>query len=64
VKAKDELEELKTYFKINEIKFYDMAFYSRIFKEEKYEIDDKELKKYFEFENTVSYLYDFVKEFY
>lgn len=64
LKAEKELEELKQYFKLDILESYDVAFYSRIYKEEKYEVDDKELKKYFEFENTLSYLHNFAKEFY
>ncbi len=64
IKAKNEINELKKYFKLDEIKSHDLAFYSRIYKEEEYKIDDKELKKYFEFENTISYLHNFVNEFY
>lgn len=62
-KANEEISELKKYFKLDKIESYDLAYYSRIYKEEKYDIDDKELKKYFEFENTLSYLFNFVKEF-
>ena len=64
IKAKDELEELKEYFKLDNIESHDVAFYSRIYKEEKYEIDDKELKKYFEYDNTLSYLHNFASKFY
>lgn len=64
LKAQEELNELKKYFKLDEIKSYDVAYYSRIYKEEKYEVDDKELKKYFEYDNILSYLHNFAKEFY
>ena len=64
IKAKNEIDELKKYFKLDEIKAHDLAFYSRIYKENEYEVDDKELKKYFEFENTISYLHNFVNKFY
>lgn len=63
-KAEVELQELKTYFNLENIDSEDLAYYTRIFKEEKYDIDDKELKKYFEFENTLSYLHNISKEFY
>jgi len=63
-KALNELEELKKYFILSEIDSEDLAYYSRIYKEEKYAIDDKELKKYFEFENTLTYLHNLSKEFY
>jgi oligopeptidase A len=58
------MEELKSYFGVDEILSYDLAYYSRKMKEEKYELDDKELKKYFEYETVLSYLHNLVKEFY
>jgi oligopeptidase A len=64
MKAEIELQELKTYFNLDKIDSEDLAYYSRIYKEEKYDIDDKELKKYFEFENTLSYLHNVSKQFY
>jgi len=64
LKANDEIQELKDYFNLENIDAQDLAYYSRIYKEERYEIDEKELKKYFEFENTLSYLHNLAKEFY
>jgi peptidyl-dipeptidase Dcp len=55
---------LKNYFNLKEIKSYDLAYFSRIYKEEKYNIDDKEMKKYFEIENVLKYLFAFVESFY
>jgi Zn-dependent oligopeptidase len=43
---------------------YDIAYYSRKYKEEKYKLDEKELKKYFKYENVLDYLYSFVNEFF
>ncbi|MDR1988255.1 MAG: M3 family metallopeptidase [Candidatus Peribacteria bacterium] len=63
-KAKLDLKELKEYFKLEKIHSYDVAYYSRILKEQKYEVDEKELKKYFEFENVLDYLHRFVEKFY
>jgi oligopeptidase A len=63
VKALSEKEVLKEYFKLEKIATYDMAFYSRKYKEEKYNLDEKELKKYFEFESVLDYLHNFVKDF-
>jgi oligopeptidase A len=62
-KALAEKEELKQYFNLDEIATYDTAYYSRKYKEEKYKLDEKELKKYFEFNNVLEYLHKFVKEF-
>jgi Zn-dependent oligopeptidase len=63
-KALQEISELKEYFHLDELESYDLSYYSTKLKEEKYELDDKELKKYFEFENVLSYLHKLVQEFY
>ncbi|MDP3380851.1 MAG: M3 family metallopeptidase [bacterium] len=63
-KAENEMQELKDYFKLDNIDSEDLAYYSRIYKEEKYDIDEKELKQYFELENTLTYLHNLSKEFY
>ncbi len=62
-KAIEERDELKKYFNLTELHSYDMGFYSRKYKEEKYNLDEKELKKYFKYENVLEYLHNFVKEF-
>jgi len=59
-----ELKELKKYFHLSDLKPWNIAYYSRKYKEEKYCFDEKELKKYFEFENVLKYLFDFIKSFY
>ncbi len=62
-KAKKEILQLEKYFN-TKIDQYNIAFYSRKHKQEKYNIDPKELKKYFEFDNVLKYLHNFVKDFY
>jgi Zn-dependent oligopeptidase len=62
-KALSEKEELKEYFKLDDIATYDTGFYSRKYKEEKYNLDEKELKKYFEFTSVLEYLHNFVNDF-
>ena len=57
VKAKEELIFLQDYFNLEEINEWDLAFYYRKLKEEKYQLDDKQLKKYFEFENVLEGLF-------
>ena len=64
IKAWEEINELKSYFWIDNIESYDLAYYSRQLKEIKYEVDDKELKKYFELNNVLNYLFNFVEKFY
>jgi oligopeptidase A len=63
-KAKKEIDELKNYFNLDKIGSSSLAYYARIYKEKKYKIDDKELKKYFELNNTLDYLHNFVNKFY
>lgn len=63
-KANYDILELKQFFNLDEIKSYDLAYYSRILKEEKYSLDEKEIKKYFEVENVLNYLFSFVENFY
>jgi peptidyl-dipeptidase Dcp len=49
---------------LKELKSFDVAYYARILKEEKYDLDEKEVKKYFEFENVLNYLHRFIENFY
>jgi thimet oligopeptidase len=55
---------LKKYFNLKEFNFFDLAYYSRIYKEKEYKIDSKELKKYLEFENVLAYLHNLVNKLY
>lgn len=64
IKSEKENEELKKYFNLDKIESYDFAYFSRKLKEEKYDVDDLEVKKYFEFENVLKYLHNFVEKFY
>jgi len=63
-KAELDLKEVKDYFNLDHIETYDLAYYTRILKEQKYSLDEKELKKYFEFEDVISYLHRFIEDFY
>ncbi len=63
-KAKKEIEEVKEYNKLEDIKDYDLAFYNRILKEEKYKFDEKKLKKYFEFNRVLKGLFKIAKKLY
>lgn len=63
-KAEEEIETIKTHFKLKKLSSYDFPFYSRLLKEEKYKINDEELKEYFDFENTLNFLYRFTEKFY
>lgn len=63
-KVWNEMEELKEHFWLKEINSWDVSYYSRIMKEQKYGIKEKELKKYFEYNNTLSYLHELVWKLY
>jgi len=63
-KALLEVEEVRGYFDLKQVNAWDMWYYSRILKKEKYNLDDKKLKQYFEFENTKKSLFDTVKKLY
>jgi len=64
LKAELDLKEVKDYFNLEHIETYDLAYYTRILKEQKYSLDEKELKKYFEFEDVILYLHRFIEDFY
>lgn len=53
VKAKKELSEIQDYFSLPELQAWDLSYYARKLREKKYALDDKELKKYFEFERVL-----------
>jgi len=61
IKAQEEIEYLKKYFKLEHINEWDLAYYYRQLKEQKYKLDDKELKKYFEFEVVLEGLHSIVE---
>ena len=63
-KAKEEIELLKKYFNLDELKASDLAYYSRLYKEKEYKIDPKVLKEYLEFNNVLDYLHKLVWKLY
>jgi len=63
-KAKFECERLKKYFWLDELNYYDLSYYSRKYKEENYQINDEEIKQYFEFDHVVSWMFDFAEKFF
>lgn len=64
IKAKVELKEIKDFFNIKEINQWDTAFYSRIIKEQKYEVSDKILREYFEYDKVIEGLFNIAKKLY
>jgi len=63
-KAKKEIDLLKNYFNLEKLNSFDLPYYSRVYKEKEYNIDSKEIKKYLEFENVLTYLHNLVFELY
>ncbi|MDD4151329.1 MAG: M3 family metallopeptidase [Candidatus Gracilibacteria bacterium] len=63
-KAKNEIKNIKDYFKLDNLEAWDFGYYETKFIKEKYQIDEKEIKKYFKLENVLDYLFDFVGKFY
>jgi len=71
--GKKDLKELKDFFKTNfekkdsllnfkkgdKLEYFDLSFVSNKLYEEKYKIDEKLVKEYFEMENTLSFMFDY-----
>ena len=62
-KAKSEVQTLQKYFQLSALPSYDLAYYTRKYKEEQYALNDEELKQYFEFESVLKWLHSFVFKF-
>lgn len=62
-KAKSEVQTLQEYFQLPDLPSYDLAYYTRKYKEEQYALNDEELKQYFEFESVLKWLHSFVFKF-
>lgn len=63
-KAQAELKEILEFNNLEHIDVSDLSYYSRKLREGKYELDDKELKKYFVFENVRDAMFETVKRLY
>ena len=64
LKAINEIDELKEYFDLTELNSWDTSYYFRLLKKHKYNLDSREMKKYFEYENTKNGLFETVKKLY
>ncbi len=64
IKVKSEFEEIKEYFDLDTLESYDVPYYARKLQNEKYALDEQELKKYFELENSLDYMLGFIEKFY
>jgi Zn-dependent oligopeptidase len=49
---------------LDELNYYDLSYYSRKYKEKNYQINDEEIKQYFEFNHVVSWMFDFAEKFF
>ncbi len=64
-KADKEAKEIKDYFHLTwDLNAYDYGYYSRILQEQKYKLDEEELKQYFEFENIKKWLFAIANKLY
>lgn len=61
-KARKELYFLKKYFKLCDIHPWDLPYFYRKLKETKYKLNEQEVKKYFEFNNVLSWLFGVAKK--
>jgi Zn-dependent oligopeptidase len=64
VKSKEEIDYLKSFFNLENFDPEDISYYVRKYKEEKYALDENEIKQYFEYEHTLVWLHSFVKDFF
>ena len=63
-KAEKEIETLKTHYQLNKLEPRDLAYYTRKYKEEVFELQEEKLKEYFEFDHVLSWLHSFVGKFF
>jgi Zn-dependent oligopeptidase len=63
-KAETELKEITKHFNLSDISVWDMSYYGRKLREEKYALDDRELKKYFVYENVLSGMFITIQKLY
>ena len=63
-KAQAELDEIWEYFQLEELNVWDLSYYARKLREEKYVLDEKELKKYFQFEKVLEWMFEIIKKLY
>jgi len=63
-KSKAELDEIRDYFDITDLQIWDLSYYANILRKKKYALDDRELKKYFEFEAVLQWMFEITKKLY
>jgi oligopeptidase A len=63
IKWQKDLEILKEYFWIDEIKAWDVSYYARIYRQKEFDIDEKVIRRYFEYDDVLNWLKLVAKEF-
>ena len=63
-KAEKEIEALKTHYQLERLEPWDLAYYTRKYKEEVFAIQEEKLKEYFEFDQVLNWLHSFVGKFF
>ena len=63
-KAEKEIETLKNHYQLDKLEPRDLAYYTRKYKEEVFELQEEKLKEYFEFTHVLNWLHSFVGKFF
>ena len=63
-KAQEEIETLKNHYQLDKLESRDLAYYTRKYKEEVFELQEEKLKEYFEFTHVLNWLHSFVGKFF
>lgn len=63
-KLEQEIQTLKAFFWIQVIDPEDLEYYATAYKQDKFSINEEELKEYFEYNNVLWFMFEFAKEFY
>jgi len=63
-KAQEEIDFLKSEFWLDHLEAYDLAYYTRKYKEAHFQFNESQIKEYFEFNHVLSWLHNFVKEYF
>ena len=63
-KAQEEIEILKNHYQLDKLEPRDLAYYTRKYKEEVFELQEEKLKEYFEFTHVLNRLHSFVGKFF
>ena len=63
-KTEEEVNTLKNAYWLDTLESSDVAYYVRKYKKEHYDLNENKIKEYFEFEHVLSWLHEFVKNFF